>query len=401
METKTATADRQGPAGMSRNVWAMGAVSFLTDFSTEMIYPLLPAFITNTLGASKAFLGVMEGLAESLASLIKLFSGALADKMGIRKPIVLAGYSLSSLSKPVVALATAPWHVLALRLADRTGKGIRTAPRDALLADSVVEARRGAAFGLQRTMDHAGAISGPLAAAALLGLLAGNMRLVFALSAVPALLCLLVLAAFVKEVKPEGRHSEVDGTVLSLRPFDRVFLAYLAIVVLFTLGNSSDAFILLRAGDMGLSAPLVPIAWVVLHIVKMLTSMPAGILSDKIGRRKLIIAGWAVYAMVYAGFAVGHAPMHAWVLFAVYGVYFGFTEGVEKAFVADLVPADLRATAYGAFNFAVGIGALPASVLMGLLWNSYGPKWAFGFGAAMAMVASLLLTLLVREGRQV
>jgi len=341
----------------------------------------------------------MEGVAESLASLLKLFSGALADKLGVRKPIVTAGYTVSSLAKPIVAVASSPWHVLAVRIADRTGKGIRTAPRDALIADSVDESQRGVAFGLQRTMDHAGAVTGPLAAALLLSLLAGNMRLVFALSAVPALLCIVVLAVFVREVHPE-RRLEKSKTVLTLRPFDRVFLVYLAVVFLFTLGNSSDAFILLRASDMGLSMTLVPVAWVVLHVVKMVTSMPAGIVSDKVGRRKLIVAGWVVYAAVYAGFAVGHAPAHAWTLFAVYGVYFGFTEGVEKAFVADLVPADLRGTAYGAFNFAVGIGALPASVVMGILWSSFGPRWAFGFGAGLALLASLLLAALVPEGRR-
>ncbi|MCC6441889.1 MAG: MFS transporter [Armatimonadetes bacterium] len=380
---------------MDRNVWGMGLVSFFTDFSTEMIYPLLPVFLTGTLHASVRFLGAVEGIAESTASLLKLFSGWLSDRLGCRKPIVLAGYTLSSLSKPLVAAAFAPWHVLLIRFADRTGKGIRTAPRDALIADSVGKEERGKAFGLQRTMDHAGAIAGPLVASGLLVALNGNYRLVFALSIIPALLCLAVLAFFVREIPPRGDRKEPPK--LTLKPFDSRFKVYLLIVFLFTLGNSSDAFVLLRAREMGIVTALIPIIWVALHIVKMITSMPAGILSDRIGRRGLIITGWAVYALVYAGFAVGNAPLHAWALFLLYGLYFGCTEGVEKAFVADLVPAEIQGTAYGVFNFAIGIGALPASLLMGWLWQRAGHAAAFGAGAALALAASLLMALLVRE----
>jgi MFS family permease len=383
----------------SANVFAMGVVSFLTDFSTEMIYPLLPLFLTVQLGASKAFLGVMEGFAETTASFLKLFSGTLADALNVRKPIVFAGYAISSVSKPLVAVASAPWHVLAVRIADRVGKGIRTAPRDALLADSVEENGRGAAFGLQRTMDNAGAIAGPLAAALLLALLNRNLRLVFALSAVPAAACVLVLWLFVREVRPTV--SRADTKTLSLesaRLLGPVFWAYLGIVFLFTLGNSSDAFILLRAANVGVPTALVPVVWVVLSAVRMITSMPLGMLSDRVGRRALIVSGWLVYAMVYLGFAAAKHPWHIWVLFALYGLYFGLTEGVEKAFVADIVPAHLRGTAYGAFNFAVGVGALPASIIAGLLWQKFGAAYAFGFGAAAAFAASVLLAVFVVEG---
>lgn len=383
----------------SANVFAMGVVSFLTDFSTEMIYPLLPLFLTVQLGASKAFLGVMEGFAETTASFLKLFSGTLADALNVRKPIVFAGYAISSVSKPLVAVASAPWHVLAVRIADRVGKGIRTAPRDALLADSVEENGRGAAFGLQRTMDNAGAIAGPLAAALLLALLNKNLRLVFALSAVPAAACVLVLWLFVREVRPTV--SRADTKTLSLesaRLLGPVFWAYLGIVFLFTLGNSSDAFILLRAANVGVPTALVPVVWVVLSAVRMITSMPLGMLSDRVGRRALIVSGWLVYAMVYLGFAAAKHPWHVWVLFALYGLYFGLTEGVEKAFVADIVPAHLRGTAYGAFNFAVGVGALPASIIAGALWQKFGAAYAFGFGAAAAFAASVLLAVFVVEG---
>ena len=382
--------------GLSRNVFALGVVSFFTDFSTEMIYPLLPKFLTDTLGASVQFLGLVEGIAESTASTLKLFSGWLADRLGVRKPIALLGYTLSSVSKPLIALAAAPWHILVVRFADRTGKGIRTSPRDALIADSTEKSQRGRAFGWQRTVDHAGAITGPLVATGLLAWATGNYRFVFGLSAVPALLCILVMAVFVREVAPRTTERTAPPK-LTLRPFARRFKAYLAIVLLFTLSNSSDAFILLRAGSLKVADPLIPMIWVLLHVLKMMTSLPAGILSDRLGRRQVIAAGWIVYALVYLGFAVASAPWHAWALFALYGLYFGCTEGVEKAFVADLVPEHLRGTAYGMFNFTIGIGALPASLIMGILWHRWSPGVAFGFGAVLALTASLLLWTLTKE----
>jgi MFS family permease len=371
------------------NVWALGAVSFLTDFSAEMIYPLLPFFLTRTLGASVAFVGVLEGAAETTASVLKLFSGWLSDRLGIRKPLVGIGYGLSSLARPLVAIAGAPVHVLAIRLADRIGKGIRTAARDALIADAVPPEERGRAFGLQRTLDHAGATIGPLVGAALLAALDGRIRWVFALAAVPALLAVIVILVFVREIPPP-REARAGPPTLTLRPFDARFRRYLAILFLFTLGNSSDAFLLLRAHQLGMAPAMVPVAWVALHVVKMVTSLPAGHLSDRLGRRGLILGGWLVYAAVYLGLAVASTPHHVWALFLIYGLYFGLTEGVEKAFVADLVPAHLRGTAYGVFNFAIGIGAFPASAITGALWSGFGPAVAFGWGAALALVAAVL-----------
>ncbi len=380
-----------------RNVFSLGAVSFFTDVSTEMVYPLLPVFLTTTLGASAAVLGAIEGAAESLASLLKLASGHWADRLGVKKPLMVAGYTVSSAAKPLVALATAPWHVLAVRLADRAGKGVRTAPRDALMADSVERGQLGRAFGLQRTMDHAGAIVGPLVAAGLLLAFPGALRLVFALSAVPAALCVLCLVLFVRD---RARPARTAGDTPATRtPLSRTLYAYVALVFVFTLGNSSDAFLLLRAGDLLLAPAAVPVAWVVLHISKMITSTPGGMVSDRIGRRATIALGWLVYAAVYVGFAMASAPLHAWVLFAVYGVFYGLTEGVEKAFVADLAPAESRGRAFGLFNFAIGIGALPASVTMGALWKAYGPETAFLTGAGLALVAAGSLFAIVRPAR--
>lgn len=379
--------------GLSRNVAVLGLVSFCNDASSEMIYPLLPVFLTVTLGTSAEALGIIEGIAESTAAVLKLFSGWFSDKLRRRKAIAVWGYSLSALTRPLMAAAMAGWHVLLIRFADRCGKGVRTAPRDALISDSTEPLSRGRAFGFHRAMDHGGAIAGPLLAMAVLALAPGHFRLVFYISAAPALVGVAILISLSKEVKPLRTRRPPS---LSLKGFDGNFRLYLVIVVLFTLGNSSDAFLLLKAKDAGVPIAMIPLLWMVLHAVKMLTAMPGGGLSDSIGRKKVIMAGWAVYALVYAAFAFSSNAWHVWALFAVYGLFFGLTEGTEKAFVSDLVLPQMRGTAFGVFNFAVGIGALPASVMMGVLWHRYSPAAAFLFGAGMAMVASLLL-ILVRE----
>jgi len=391
-----ATAGRSEPRGGGwRNVFALGAVSFLTDLSTEMIYPLLPAFLSTVLGAPGVVLGAIEGAAESVASLLKLASGYYSDRMRGRKGLVFAGYLLSSAAKPLVALATAPWHVAAVRLADRVGKGVRTAPRDSLLADSVQPDQRGKAYGLQRTMDHAGAIAGPLVASGLLAAGLLDLRGVFAAAAVPAAACVLCILFLVRDAPRHERAAAASQAAqrVALPP---TFRPYILVVFLFTLGNSSDAFLLLRAGQLGVAPALVPLVWVLLHVVKMVSSVPGGIVSDKIGRRATIVAGWIVYALVYAGLAMASRAAHVWALFAIYGLYFGLTEGVEKAYVADLAPAEARGRAFGAFNCAVGIGALPASLLMGFLWDTHGAPVAFITGGALALIAALLLVVAVR-----
>lgn len=376
---------------LGRNVLALAAVSFLTDVASDMTYPLLPMFLATVLGASATTVGAIEGAAESTAALLKLFSGWLSDRVPRRKPLVLTGYGIASLIRPLIGFAQAASQVLAIRVADRIGKGIRGAPRDALIADSVDPAIRGRAFGFHRAADHAGAVVGPLLAFALLRWGGLELREVFLLTAIPGALAVAMVLFGVREAPREApARSQDRSRELDLRaPLGRRFWTFLGVLLVFTLGNSTDAFLLLRARDLGIDAALIPILWAVLHVVKALSSTPAGALSDRIGRKPLLVAGWLLYAGVYLALAFAETAWHAWVLFAVYGVYFGLTEGVEKALVADLVPADARGTAFGWYNLALGVGALPASLIFGLIWDGAGAPVAFGFGAAMALVAAI------------
>ncbi len=382
-------------AGITPNVRALGAVSLLTDTSTEMAYPLLPLFLTRTLGAGTAFVGLVEGVAETTASLLKLISGWLSDRLRRRKALVAWGYGLSSLTRPLMAMALLPSHVLGIRFLDRVGKGVRTSPRDALIADSTPAGARGAAFGFHRAMDHLGAVAGPLLAFLFLPVVGGSYRAIFWLASIPAALSVLVLVCAVRDVLAQEAPARLP--LLTLRPYDARFKAFLGIVTLFTLGNSSDAFLLLRAREVGVAEAAVPLLWAALHAVKSASSLCAGILSDRIGRRGTIVAGWLTYAAVYAGFAVAGSPGQAWGLFLVYGLYFGLTEGVEKALVADLTPAAARASAYGVYHTAIGITALPASLLTGWLWQRFDAGVAFGTGAILAAAAAILLWALPRE----
>ncbi len=379
-------------AAITPNVRALGVVSCLTDVSTEMMYPLLPLFLTRTLGAGAAFVGLVEGVAETTASLLKLISGWLSDRLGRRKALVVWGYGLSSLTRPLMAMALLPGHVLGIRLLDRIGKGVRSSPRDALIADSTPADARGAAFGFHRAMDHLGAVVGPVLAFLLLPVVGGSYRAIFWLAGAPAALCVLVLIIAVREVPAQGPPTRLP--LLTLRLYDRRLKAFLFIATLFTLGNSSDAFLLLRAREAGVGDVAIPILWAALHIVKSTSALAGGILSDRVGRRGAIIAGWLVYALVYAGFAVAWSAWQAWGLFLVYGLYFGLTEGAEKALVADLAPVEARAGAYGVYHTAIGLTALPASLLAGWLWQVFGARVAFGTGAALAASAAVLLGML-------
>ncbi len=371
---------------LGRNVLALAAVSLLTDVASDMTYPLLPLFLATTLGASATAVGAIEGAAESAAALLKLGSGWLSDRVPRRKPLILAGYGIASLIRPLIGLAQSASQVFAIRIADRIGKGIRGAPRDALIADSVDPAIRGRAFGFHRAADHAGAVIGPLLAFALLSWGGLELRHVFLLTAIPGALAVAMVVFGVREVP---REVPEKSRKLDLRaPLGRRFWSFLAVLLVFTLGNSTDAFLLLRARDLGIDAALIPILWALLHVVKALSSTPAGALSDRIGRKPLLIAGWVLYAAVYLALARADAAWQAWALFAVYGIYFGLTEGVEKALVADLVPADRRGSAFGWYNLALGVAALPASLLFGVIWDRAGAPAAFGFGAAMALVAA-------------
>jgi MFS family permease len=377
---------------LGRNVMALAAVSFLTDVSSEMIYPLLPVFLTTVLGANASFIGAIEGAAETTAALLKLASGWWSDRVRKRKPLVLAGYAIASAMRPLVALATSASQVLVIRVADRVGKGIRNAPRDALIAESVDPSIRGRAFGFHRAADHAGGVLGPLIAFAVLSWQIAELRTVFWLAAIPGVLSVLVVAIWVRDVSPGVRLPGTPPPDLG-QPLGTRFWRVLAVIFVFTLGNSTDAFLLLRASQLGVPVALAPILWAALHVVKSAASTPGGALSDRIGRRPTLIMGWALYAAVYVGFAVADSAWHAWALFAVYGVYFGLTEGSERALVADLVPLERRGTAFGWYNLAIGLGALPASLMFGVIWDRAGPAIAFIMGASLALVAALGLVV--------
>jgi len=391
-ETRPEGTARTTRPSLGPNVIALSAVSFFTDVSSEMIYPLIPIFLSTVLGAGAGAVGVVEGAAESTAALLKLVSGWLSDRLERRKPLVVAGYAIATVARPLIALTTSVTQVLAIRVSDRVGKGIRTSPRDALIADSVDPSIRGKAFGFHRSADHAGAVVGPLLAFAVLQWEGAPLRRVFWLAAVPGFIALAVLVVAVKD-KPR-EPARVSAPNLS-EPLGRRFWMYLAVLLIFTLGNSTDAFLLLRAAQLGVSAALVPVLWAMLHVVKSASSTPGGALSDRVGRKPLIVAGWSVYALVYFAFGQAAHQWQAWALFAVYGVYFGLTEGVEKALVTDLVPEGKRGSAFGWYNLAIGLGALPASVLFGAIWDRFGSDVAFTFGALMALVASAGIGLAV------
>jgi MFS family permease len=373
---------------LGRNVFALSAVSFLTDVSSEMIYPLLPIFLTTMLGASPGFIGVIEGAAESTAALLKLASGWWSDRVHKRKPLVVLGYGIATLMRPLVAIARSAPQVLMIRVADRVGKGIRNAPRDALLAESVDPSIRGKAFGFHRAADNAGGVLGPLIAFAVLTWHFAELRTVFWLAAIPGVLSFVVLVLFVREIPRAADAPAQGGPDLSL-PLGARFWKVLSVLFVFTLGNSTDAFLLLRASQLGVPVALAPILWAALHVVKTMSNVPGGSLSDRIGRRPTLIMGWTLYAAVYLAFAYAYKPWHAWALFGVYGIYFGLTEGAERALVADLVMPERRGTAYGWYNLAIGLGALPASILFGVVWDHAGASTAFAMGAGLALAAAV------------
>jgi MFS family permease len=388
---------------LPRNVTAIGLVSLLNDASSEIIYPLLPLFLTAGLGASARAFGLIEGLAESISSLLKLFSGHLSDRLKKRKWLVVGGYALASLVRPFLGFAGNWQQVLVIRLADRFGKGVRSAPRDAMIADAVPVESRGIAFGFHRAMDHAGAVIGPLVGYLLFVFFVANDEAptgseftnIFLLASVPALLAVLVAVFFMRESTVQVAR-ETEAPKLSLRGFDRNFKKFLLIIALFTLANSSDGFLILRAHEAGVSMAFAPLLWAAHHVTKVLSSLFGGDLSDRLGRKRLIVSGWVLYAAVYAGFAFVTEEVSVWILFLIYGIYFGLVEGAEKALVADLVRPEQRGTAYGLYNLAFGITVFPASLLMGMIWDWKGPATAFLISATMGAAAAALLLLFVR-----
>lgn len=417
----------QVKASLPRNVLVLGVVSFLTDASSEMVMWTIPFFIA-LLGGGAVWIGLIEGLRESLSSLLKLASGWFSDKVGRRKPLVALGYAISTVVKPLLALAAAPWHVLGLLGVERVGKGVRTAPRDALIASVVDAQHRGKAFSFHRMMDHAGAVVGLLAGTALVAYLFGYFRehvagaepadvfrFMYVLAAIPAALAVVAILLFVREKRDHNR----GGVALDFRAgYDRRFWWFLGALVVFALGNSSDMFLLVRAGEiMGYNVVLtgaeraemarawsfpwqLPLMFLVLSVAKMVFSLPGGFVADRIGRAKTLAIGWAIYAVVYILFGFATGAWQAWALFIAYGVFYGFTEGVEKAVVADFVRPEVRGAAYGLYAFADGIAKFPASLLLGVLYQQAGPAVAFGVGGGCAGLACLMLLVLLGAGRR-
>ncbi|HSQ27795.1 MAG TPA: MFS transporter [Anaerolineales bacterium] len=388
---------------LPRNVWAVSLTSFFMDISSEMVINLLPLFLVNSLGVKTNLIGLIEGVAESTSSLVKLFSGWFSDKLRARKWLAVAGYGLSTIVKPFFYFANTWGLVAGVRWADRVGKGIRTAPRDALVADSAPESQRGHAFGFQRAADTAGATIGLLIALAIVwwaqtnatALNADTFRMVVLFSLLPAALAVLTLVVLAKDVPHSGQASLPKFAFKSL---GKPFLVFLAIVALFDLGNSSDAFLILRAQERGISVTGILGMLVIFNLIYTLVSTPAGALSDRIGRRRLIIAGWSFYALIYLGFGLAHTGVQIWILYALYGIYYGLAYSTSKAFIADLVPEALRGTAYGTYNAVLGILDLPASLMAGILWqgigswSGFGPSAPFLFAAGLAALAAILMT---------
>jgi MFS family permease len=388
------------PPSIPRPVWLLGWVSFFTDTASEMIYPLLPLFLTRVLGAGPMSLGVIEGVAEAANSVLKIWSGRLADKTGAPKRLVIAGYGLSSAMRPFLGAVTNWIQVLALRFVDRLGKGIRGAPRDAMLAVFATADNRGRVFGFHRAMDHAGAVVGPLLAAAYLFFYPNAYRTLFALTIIPGIVVMFILF---RVPEPSDRPSATSNSQLPVakRPLFHLppgLFRALVIILIFSLGNASDAFLLLRMGDLGVAAFWIPLLWSAIHIVKSVSSLVGGTLSDRFGRRAMIALGWTIYAGVYAAFGAFDHIVIIVAAFLVYGLYFGLTEGVEKAWVADLTPAEIRGTAFGVYNAVLGFGSLAASLLFGAIWTRVSPPAAFYTGAALAAAATLLLYFLFPSG---
>lgn len=392
--------------GLERNVFAAGAVSFFMDVSSEMVYPLVPLFLSAVLGVPKSVIGLIEGVAETTASLLKVFSGWYSDRIGRRKGLMGAGYGISALSRVALALAGTWSHVLGARFVDRLGKGVRTAPRDAIIADSSPAEEMARSFGFHRAMDQFGAVLGPAVAFLILTWHPGEYRTVFWVSLIPGLLAVAVVVLFIRDrQRPRARRATREGPAggagvpfrEKLRRLRGPLLGYLAVTSLFALGNSSDAFLVLRAEDVGVTAALIPLVYLVFNLVYSGLSVPAGLLADRFGRRRLLVLGYVMFALTYAGLALARSPLHIWILFVLYGVYMGFADGNGRALLAELAPAERRATAFGAYHFVVGVAALPSSAVAGVLWDRVSPAAPFWVGAATALAAAALLPVLVRS----
>ncbi len=378
---------------LSKTVWRLGWVSLFTDVATEMSYPLLPAFLA-TMGAAGVWLGWVEGIAESVSALVKYVAGAVSDRARGRKPYVVAGYAVSSLVRPLLALATAPWHVVLLRTSDRVGKGVRSAPRDALLAAAVSKETRAYSFGFHQMMDNIGAVVGPLVAFTLARAAHFSLREVFACAIVPGLVAVAVLVFSVKEEAAPEQKKKEDGSA----PLDARVKRYLVAVGVFSLGASADSFMLLRMTRQHLDVALVPIAWLTLNATKALTNVAGGRLSDRFGHKLALVCGWLLYAAVYAILPFAHTYQETWAVMLGYGFYYGLTEGATKALLTELAPTEQRGRAFGALHAITGAAVLPANAVFGMIFDTH-PEIAFGIGASFAALGALMLTTVPSRGK--
>ena len=380
--------------GLGRNIYISGLVSFFMDIGSEMIYPLVPLFLANVLGVSKSAIGLIEGVAESTASILKVFSGYLSDRIGNRKWLMVAGYGLSTLTRPIVALATTWHHVFAFRFFDRFGKGIRGAPRDALIAESTEKEFLGRAFSFHRSLDTMGAVVGPALAFFLLGISSNDYRTVFWLSIIPGIIAVLLIIFFITETsKPATELSQRPK--FTLKHFDWRFKFFVIIAAIFALGNSSDVFLILRAEEKGVPAVMIPVVYLLFNLVYSMSAIPAGIAADRFGKKRVILTGFVLFALLYYGFAVAADATAIWILFGFYGVFMGLTEGIQKAFLATIIPQQFKATAFGVYNTIVGIAMLPASLIGGWLWDHVSPSATFYFGAITASLSAILFIIFI------
>jgi len=380
--------------GFGKNIFFAGAVSFFMDISSEMIYPLVPLFLANVLGVNKSLIGLIEGVVESTASLLKVFSGWFSDRIGRRKGLMVIGYGISTLSRPIMATAAFWQQVLAFRFIDRMGKGIRTAPRDAIIADSAMTTHLASAFGLHRAMDTMGAVLGPALALFFIGLFNSDYRKVFWISTIPAVISVLMIIFFIREKRnPRISHGEKPG--LSFKHFDWRVRLFIWIATIFALGNSSDVFLILRAGQVGIPSAMIPAVYLLFNLVYSISSIPAGIAADRFGRKRIILLGFVLFSILYCGFGIVNSATGVWLLFGMYGLFMGLTEGIQKAFLVTITPPGLKATTLGVYGTCIGLSMFPASLIGGLLWDHVSPSATFYFGAITAAVAAVLFISLI------
>ncbi len=387
--------------GFGRNVFISGLVSFFMDISSEMIYPLVPLFLANVLGVNKSVIGLIEGIAESTASLLKVFSGWFSDRIGNRKWLMAVGYGISAISRPIIALAATWHHVMGFRFMDRFGKGIRTAPRDAIIAEASETTYMGRAFSFHRSLDTMGAVIGPALAFFLLGIFSNDYRKVFWLSMIPGIIAVLLIIFFITEKKKVFSVKPAERPKLTMKHFDWRFKSFVLIAGIFAIGNSSDVFLILRAQQIGIPTVMIPVVYLLFNLIYSLSAIPAGIAADRFGRKRVILLGFILFAVLYYGFAIASDTKAIWILFGFYGLFMGLTEGIQKAFLATIIPQDFKATAFGVYNTVIGIAMFPASLVGGWLWDNISPSATFYFGAITASLSAALFTIFIVSMRKI